>query len=217
MWPKVKKTLEFAWMPGGWDADRDGVMEGVQHNTYDVEFYGPNPMCGIHYLGGLRAGEEMARATGDAHFAGRYRRCSARAPLDRPESVQRRVLRPEDPRRFRATKSPTPCRSDRRGGPRASGFPAWRGLSGGPVGRPIRGGFRGPRAAGLPANIRKTMQSIYKYNYKRNARVRLGGAHLRPERRSRDGDLRLRQGERPQIPFPYFAEVMTGFELRRRR
>ena len=26
-------------------------MEGVQHNTYDVEFYGPNPLCGIYYLG----------------------------------------------------------------------------------------------------------------------------------------------------------------------
>ncbi len=43
IWPRVKKALEFAWVPGGWDADRDGVMEGVQHNTYDVEFYGPNP------------------------------------------------------------------------------------------------------------------------------------------------------------------------------
>jgi non-lysosomal glucosylceramidase len=61
-----QEALEFAWIPGGWDADRDGVLEGVQHNTYDVEFYGPNPMCGIYYLGALRAGEEMARATGDA-------------------------------------------------------------------------------------------------------------------------------------------------------
>jgi non-lysosomal glucosylceramidase len=57
MWPRVKKALEFAWVPGGWDADRDGVMEGAQHNTYDVEFYGPNPQCGIYYLAGLRAGK----------------------------------------------------------------------------------------------------------------------------------------------------------------
>ena len=56
IWPRVKKAIEFAWVPGGWDANRDGVMEGVQHNTYDVEFYGPNPMCGIYYLGALRAG-----------------------------------------------------------------------------------------------------------------------------------------------------------------
>ena len=47
-WPRAKKALEFAWVPGGWDANRDGVMEGVQHNTYDVEFYGPNPLCGIY-------------------------------------------------------------------------------------------------------------------------------------------------------------------------
>ena len=69
LWPRVKKALEFAWVPGGWDADRDGVLEGVQHNTYDVEFYGPNPQCGIYYLGALRAAEEMAKAVGDAAFA----------------------------------------------------------------------------------------------------------------------------------------------------
>src|SRR6202453_291710 len=74
MWPRIKKGLEFAWVPGGWDANRDGVLEGVQHNTYDVEFYGPNPMCGIYYLGALRAGEEMARAVGDTASANEYRR-----------------------------------------------------------------------------------------------------------------------------------------------
>ena len=26
--PKVKKSVEFCWIKGGWDADRDGVMEG---------------------------------------------------------------------------------------------------------------------------------------------------------------------------------------------
>ena len=66
MWPRIKRGLEFAWVAGGWDADKDGVLEGVQHNTYDVEFYGPNPMCGIYYLAALRAGEEMAKAVGVA-------------------------------------------------------------------------------------------------------------------------------------------------------
>ena len=65
LWPNAKRALEFAWIKGGWDANRDGVAEGVQHNTYDVEFYGPNPLCGVWYLGALRAGEEMARAVGD--------------------------------------------------------------------------------------------------------------------------------------------------------
>ena len=69
LWPRLKKAIEFAWIPGGWDANRDGVLEGVQHNTYDVEFYGPNPQCGIYYLAALRAGEEMARVLGDTDFA----------------------------------------------------------------------------------------------------------------------------------------------------
>ncbi len=73
-WPAAKRALEYAWIPGGWDADRDGVMEGVQHNTYDVEFYGPNPLSGVWYLTALRASEEMARKVGDAKSADEYRR-----------------------------------------------------------------------------------------------------------------------------------------------
>ena len=74
LWPNAKRALEFAWIKGGWDANQDGVAEGVQHNTYDVEFYGPNPLCGVWYLGALRAGEEMARAVGDTEAAAQYRR-----------------------------------------------------------------------------------------------------------------------------------------------
>ncbi len=64
-YPNVVRALKFCWIPGGWDADMDGVMEGVQHNTMDVEYYGPNPQMGIWYLGALRAMEEMARYKGD--------------------------------------------------------------------------------------------------------------------------------------------------------
>ena len=53
--PKVKKALSFAWIPRGWDANRDGVMEGCQHNTMDIEYYGPNPEIGFWYLGALKA------------------------------------------------------------------------------------------------------------------------------------------------------------------
>ena len=38
MWPRVKMAIEYAWTPGGWDADRDGVMEGSKSDTYDVDF-----------------------------------------------------------------------------------------------------------------------------------------------------------------------------------
>jgi len=48
-------------------------MEGVQHNTYDIEFYGPNTLCGSLYLGALLAAERMAKIVGDAAAAAAYR------------------------------------------------------------------------------------------------------------------------------------------------
>jgi len=73
LWPNVRKALEFCWVAGGWDADRDGVMEGCQHNTMDVEYFGPNPEMETWYLGALRAAEEMARAVGEEAFAAECR------------------------------------------------------------------------------------------------------------------------------------------------
>jgi len=70
LWPKVKKALEFAW--NWWDKDKDGVIEGEQHNTYDIEFYGPNSMIGTLYLGALKAAEEMAIALKDKESAKKY-------------------------------------------------------------------------------------------------------------------------------------------------
>jgi hypothetical protein len=83
LWPRVKKALEYAWQQ--WDDDRDGVMEGIQHNTYDIEFHGPNTMMGTFYLGALRAGEEMARHLGDTEAAESYRAVyeKGRAWIDR--------------------------------------------------------------------------------------------------------------------------------------
>ena len=74
MWAMARKTMEFCWIPGGWDADKDGVMEGCQHNTMDVEYYGPNPQMGIWYLGALRATEGMAQHLGESDFADECRR-----------------------------------------------------------------------------------------------------------------------------------------------
>jgi uncharacterized protein (DUF608 family) len=70
-WPGAKQALEFAWLPGGWDADQDGIMEGCQHNTMDVEYFGPNPEVGFWYLAALEAAARMANAIGDGEFASR--------------------------------------------------------------------------------------------------------------------------------------------------
>lgn len=69
LWPGVVRALRFAWVDGGWDADRDGVMEGAQHVTYDIKLYGPNPYTGLIYLAALRAVHEMATTVGDEELA----------------------------------------------------------------------------------------------------------------------------------------------------
>ena len=68
IWPGVKKALSFAWIPGGWDADKDGVMEGCQHNTMDIEYFGPNPEIEFWYLGALKAASAMAHHLQDVAF-----------------------------------------------------------------------------------------------------------------------------------------------------
>jgi len=88
VWPKVKASLEYAWKGVGkvkenlewqkngaalpWDPNKDGVMEGQQHNTYDVDFYGPNTMVGANYLGALKAASEMAKVMGEDNKSKEY-------------------------------------------------------------------------------------------------------------------------------------------------
>lgn len=77
LWPKAKAALEFAWRPGSWDADGDGVMEGIQHNTTDLNFYGPNAMMAGWYHAALAAAAEMAESVDETAFAARCRELAA--------------------------------------------------------------------------------------------------------------------------------------------
>lgn len=72
LWPSAKQALEFSWVQ--WDRDRDGLVDGDQHNTYDINFQGPNPLTQFFYLAALRSGEEICRHLGDSVTADEYRR-----------------------------------------------------------------------------------------------------------------------------------------------
>ncbi len=79
IWAPVKKSLEYAWSEENydrWDRDKDGVMEGRQHHTLDMELFGPSSWLEGFYLGALKAAAEMADALGDAD-AEEYRRLFA--------------------------------------------------------------------------------------------------------------------------------------------
>ena len=77
IWKSVKRSLEFAWSEengDGWDRDKDGVMEGRQHHTLDMELFGPSSWLEGYYLGALRAASEMARHLGENEDADLYDR-----------------------------------------------------------------------------------------------------------------------------------------------
>jgi non-lysosomal glucosylceramidase len=80
-WPAIKKTIAFAWIKGGWDANQDGLMEGCQHNTMDIEYLGPNPEIEFWYLGALKAATKMAEYMKDDDFAKRCRNLFQRGSL----------------------------------------------------------------------------------------------------------------------------------------
>jgi non-lysosomal glucosylceramidase len=97
IWPLTKKSMEYAWVQ--WDADRDGLMEGIQHNTYDTELHGPNAMCGIPYLGALRSAALMADHMGEPEFAEECRRIEENGSkhLDRLLFDGEYYIQPYDP------------------------------------------------------------------------------------------------------------------------
>jgi len=59
LYPKVKKSLDYC--INVWDPKRKGVLEEPHHNTYDIEFWGPDGMCTSFYLGALTAFIEISK------------------------------------------------------------------------------------------------------------------------------------------------------------
>ena len=216
LWPKARKAMAFCWIPGGWDADADGVMEGCQHNTMDVEYYGPNPQMGTWYLAALRACEEMARRVGDDEFAATCRRLFESGSrwidenLFNGEYYEHQVRPPG-----RASAVAEGLRHGTMG-PRDLKAPELQ-LGPGCLVDQLVGQYMA-HVCGLgyllrPANIRKALRSILKYNVREDL-----GARLNTNRSFAMNDERAilmatypRSG-RPKLPFPYATEVMTGFE-----
>jgi non-lysosomal glucosylceramidase len=214
LWPSIKRALSFAWIKGGWDADRDGVMEGCQHNTMDVEYYGPNPQMELWYLGALRACEEMAGGAGDTAFARLCADLFARgrawtdANLWNGEYYEHHVQPPK------SVEDVAPAlRLDM--GAKSVTEPDYQLAQGCLVDQLV--GQSMARVCGLgdlvdPAHAKTTLQSILKYNTQAGFYD-----HFNCLRSFVLGDetallMASYPKGRPRNPFPYFTEVMTGFE-----
>ena len=63
IWHKVKQSLKYCIET--WDPKGKGILEEPHHNTYDIEYWGPDGHCGSFYLGALTAAIEMGKALDD--------------------------------------------------------------------------------------------------------------------------------------------------------
>jgi uncharacterized protein (DUF608 family) len=59
MYPLTKASLDYCIRT--WDPRQKGIVEEPHHNTYDIEFWGPDGMCTSFYIGALTAMMEMGK------------------------------------------------------------------------------------------------------------------------------------------------------------
>ena len=74
-WDHIQSILEYAWSSYNeyeWDKDKDGVLEGRQHHTLDMELFGPSAWLQGMYLAALKAAAEMAGFLGKTEKEAEY-------------------------------------------------------------------------------------------------------------------------------------------------
>jgi non-lysosomal glucosylceramidase len=206
-WPNVKNALSFAWLENSWDANADGVMEGSQHNTMDVNYSGPNPQMQFWYLGALKAAEKMAVALNDIEFAEKCAKIYQSGSkwtdenLFNGEYYEHMVLDPKTKEIITDYSSPN--------------MPSYQ-LAKGCLVDQLVGQYMA-HICGLgylapEEHIKTTLQSILKYNYRESMAGHFN--NMRSYALGNESALLMASWPkgRPKVPFPYFSEVMTGFE-----
>jgi uncharacterized protein (DUF608 family) len=221
LWPQVKTSFNFC--SATWDPMGKGILEEPHHNTYDIEFWGPDGMCTSIYLGACKAMEEMSTALGEdpAPFSRLLQNGSTymeadlyngeyffqipkweglQTPPPDADQVSWNINYSEEALELLRKEGPkyqygTGCLSDGIIG-------AWFGAVG-----------------GLPEfldreKIRNHLNSVYRYNYKTDL-----SDHVNPQRSGyaigKEGGLLLctwPNGGQPSLPFVYSNEVWTGIE-----
>lgn len=207
-WKQVKKVLAYAWTPGGWDGNEDGVMEGSQHNTMDVNYFGPNPQMGFWYLGALRAAEGMAYAMNDKAFAKKCHHLFTLGSRWMDEHLfngEYYIHRITDPKTFEFIELTDSTVS----------VPDYQ-LGEGCLVDQLVGQYMA-HICGLgyladKNHVRKAMESVMKYNYVYDFSRHFN--NMRSYVMGNESGLLMASWPkgRLKVPFPYFAEVMTGFE-----
>jgi uncharacterized protein (DUF608 family) len=217
LWPKVRASLNYCIRT--WDPSRKGWIEEPHHNTYDIEFWGPEPMCTSFYLGALKAATLMGQALGEevGDYAGLLEEGLQRMQGELfngeyfIQKVQWKGLQAKSPIEAQAGGAPEALAVLEKEGPKyqyGSGcltdgvLGAWLAMVCG---------------VGQVADARQVtshLRAVHKHNLKADLT-----AHANPQRPGyacgAEGGLLLctwPKGGQPSLPFVYSNEVWTGIE-----
>jgi uncharacterized protein (DUF608 family) len=220
LWPSIGKSMDYC--IATWDPDRVGMVVEPHHNTYDIEFWGPDGMCTSFYLGALAAAIAMGEACAAEVSAYKKLLAVGRQAMQKKlwngeyfyQRVQVEGLKASDPTMvatFQTNYSPEARIILEKEGPKyqyGSGC-----LSDGVLGDWIA------RCCGVPTvlneqKVTRHLESVFKYNFRKSL-----ADHANPQRPGyafgTDGGLLLcswPKGKKPALPFVYSDEVWTGIE-----
>lgn len=223
IYPLVKQSMDYC--VKAWDPKHKGIVEEPHHNTYDIEFWGPEGMCTSFYLGALTSLAQMGESIGEdvsmyKELIDKGRNYMETELYDGEYFIQQikwEGLEASDPVSL-ASKginnmgySPEALSILEKEGPKYQYGTGC--LSDGVLGCWIA------QMAGLPdfidpQKVKSHLQAVHKYNLKTDL-----SDHVNPQRPSyglgNDGGLLLctwPKGSALSLPFVYSNEVWTGIE-----
>ncbi len=222
IYPKVAQSMDYCIKI--WDPRNTGTLEEPHHNTYDIEFWGPDGMCTSFYLGALKAASEMGRALNQdvTRYEMLYQKGKRAIETDLfngeyfIQNIKWQELISPDPVQASLGSWSSDYSEEARlllqkEGPK---YQYGKGcLSDGVLGAWI-GEVCGLKNVIDSLKVTSHLKAVHKYNFRENLTN-----HSNPQRPSyalgNDGGLLLctwPKGEMPSLPFVYSNEVWTGIE-----
>lgn len=216
LYPKVKMSMDYCIKT--WDPRSKGVLEEPHHNTYDIEFWGADPMCTTFYLGALTAITAMGKFLHEPTKNYEALFAKGKEMLENTlfngeyfvQKIQWTGLNAQDPTTSKNHSAEATVLLQKEGPKYQYGTGC---LSDGVLGVWIAD-MCGLDMALDKGKIKQHLESIHKYNLKKDL-----SAHANPQRPTyaigKEGGLLLcswPKGGKLSIPFVYSDEVWTGIE-----
>lgn len=194
VWGGASRALDVAFTY--WDTDGDCVLDSQQHNTYDIEFVGPNSLTNSIFFAALKAGSEIAAYLGDESRAKKYSEALSKgsSAMDRMLWGGEYYIQQIDDVNSQRYQYGTGCLSDQ--------------LLGQLLAHVAGLGYILPEE-----HVRQAVSSVFRYNF----RTDFYNHHNVQRTYALNDEKGLLlcswpKGGRPKLPFVYSDEVWTGIE-----